>query len=248
MKGRIVLIAFFLLALLIVEQGIAGAYVQESTPLEIRLNRNLGFGLGGQIQGRFSIKVDGPEDLNLVEFYIDNQLIGEDSTPPFGLQFSTGDYENGVHQISAIGYTTGGRELASNRISRQFASILSVVLIVAAVIALVVGLRLASHFLTREKSTRTGSGIGYLGGTVCSNCGRPFGIHWWSPRLGFNRLDRCPHCGKWSMVSRSSAEALSAAEKLEDEPTEAETPSAEEQSNDDELLRRQIDESRYSDK
>ena len=92
-----------------------------------------------------------------------------------------------------------------------------------------------------------GSKFGYLGGTVCSNCGRSFGIHWWSLRLGFGRLDRCPHCGKWNMVSRSSADALAAVEQLESDPSQAESTDADLQTTDDEILRRQIDESRYSD-
>lgn len=248
MKGRIVLLLIVLWACSEFEPGVISAHAQESTPVDIRLSRDLGFGLGGQIQGRFSIKVDGPDELNRVEFYIDDRLIGEDRSPPFSVKFTTSDYEGGVHQLAAIGFTSDGRELQSNRITRQFASVQNVVLIVGALIALAVGLRLAIHYLTRGKRSNTGRSIGYLGGTVCSNCGRSFGIHWWSMRLGFGRLDRCPHCGKWSMVSRSSAEALAAAEQLEREPAQAESTITDQQAKDDEILRRQIDESRYSDK
>jgi hypothetical protein len=248
LKGRIVLLLIVLLACIESEPSAVSAYAQESTPVEIKLSRELGFGLGGQIQGRFSIKADGPVELNRVEFYIDDQLIAEDRSPPFSARFNTGDFEGGVHQLTAIGFTSDGRELLSNRISRQFVSVQNVVLIVGTIIVLVVGLRLASHYFTRGKHSNAGSSIGYLGGTVCSSCGRSFGIHWWSMRLGFGRLDRCPHCGKWSMVSRSSAEALAAAEQLESEPAKAESNINEQQAEDDEILRRQIDESRYSDK
>jgi hypothetical protein len=248
MRGRLVLLFIVLLACSESRLRAVSAYAQEATQVEIRLSRDLGFGLGGQIQGRFSIKVEGPDELHRVEFYIDDQLIGEDRSPPFSAIFNTGDYERGVHQLSAIGFTSDGRELLSNRITRQFASVQNVVLIVGAIIALVVGIRLASHYLTRGKRSSTGGSFGSLGGTVCSNCGRAYGIHWWSLRLGFGRLDRCPHCGKWSMVSRSSADTLAAADQFDSEPDRADPTEAEQQAEDDEILRRQIDESRYSDK
>jgi len=53
---------------------------------------------------------------------------------------------------------------------------------------------------------------GILGGIVCPICGLPFSLK----VMGFNwftgKLQRCPHCGKWSVVKRTSAEALATAE------------------------------------
>ncbi len=225
----------------------AGAHFQESTPLELRLKRNLGFGMGGQIQGTFSLNVNGPDNLERVEFYIDDSRIGEDNTAPFGTSFNTGDYDRGVHTLMALGYTSDGRELRSNRITREFASIQSVALIVGGIIVLVVGFRIASHYLTRGKGSSSSADYGFLGGTICANCGKPFGIHWGSIRLGLGRFDRCPHCGKWNMVNRTSAEDLERAATLDQEAEPSMSSTAGDQAGDDELIRKQLDDSRFSD-
>jgi len=247
MIRRSILLTLLLLSCFAIFRSEARAYIQESTPLELRLKRKLGFGMGGQIQGTFSLNVNGPDNLERVEFYIDDSPVSEDTTSPFGTSFNTSDYDRGVHTLMAIGYTSDGRELRSNRITREFASIQSVALIVGGIIVLIVGFRLASHYLTRNKGASSTTDFGFLGGTVCPNCGRPFGIHWWSLRLGFGRFDRCPHCGKWKMVSRTSAENLeqAAALDLESEPPTSST--SERQTDEDELLRRQLDDSRFSD-
>jgi hypothetical protein len=247
MFQRLLLLTLFLVVISATSRSEAGAYFQESTSLELRLKRNLGFGMGGRIQGRFSLTASGPDNLERVEFYIDDSPVSEDTTSPFGTSFNTSDYDRGVHTLMAIGYTSDERELRSNQITREFASIQSVALVVGGIIVLIVGFRLASHYLTRNKGASSTTDFGFLGGTVCRNCGRPFGIHWWSLRLGFGRFDRCPHCGKWNMVSRTSAENLeqAAALDLESEPPVSET--REQQAADDDLLRQQLDDSRFSD-
>jgi hypothetical protein len=247
MIRRSLLLTLLLISCFAIFRSEAGAHYQESTSLELRLKRNLGFGMGGQIQGRFSLNVSGPDNLERVEFYIDDSLVGEDSTSPFGTSFNTGDYDRGAHTLMAIGYTSDGRELRSNRITREFASIQSVALIVGGIIVLVVGFRMASYYLARSKGTSSSADFGYLGGTICPNCGRPFGIHWWSIRLGLGRFDRCPHCGKWKMVNRTSAENLERAATLDQEAEPPMSSTSGQQADEDELLRRQLDDSRFSD-
>ena len=53
---------------------------------------------------------------------------------------------------------------------------------------------------------------GLLGGAVCPKCGYPFPRHFWGLNLGVGKLDRCESCGKWSVVTRASADQLAAAE------------------------------------
>ena len=54
------------------------ALAQEET-LTLSLSRDWGYGgFGGDIQGTFSFHAKGPADLARVEFYIDDQIIGED--------------------------------------------------------------------------------------------------------------------------------------------------------------------------
>jgi len=182
--------------------------------LSLRLNRDFGYGLAGQMQGTFSFIVSGPESLTRVEFILDDEIIGEDTVAPFRFRFDTGDYSNGSHKLKAIGYTAGAQTLQSETITRQFVPGNSVMWIVILIVAVVIVARIATILLTRSSNgSRTGSAtFGYLGGAVCPSCGHPFGIHWWSPRLGIRRYDRCSNCGKWNLIQRASDEALAKAD------------------------------------
>ena len=60
------------------------------------------------------------------------------------------------------------------------------------------------------------------------------------------KLDRCPHCGKWSVVRRATPAELSAAEAAElaaAKAEQAETPGLSEE----ERLRQELEDSRYQD-
>jgi hypothetical protein len=182
--------------------------------LSLRLSRDFGYGLAGQMQGTFSFLVSGPESLTRVEFILDDEVIGEDTVAPFRFRFDTGDYSNGSHKLKAIGYTAGAQTLQSETITRQFVPGNSVIWIVFFIVAVVIVARIATILLTRSsKGSRTGSAtFGYLGGAVCPSCGHPFGIHWWSLRLGIRRYDRCSNCGKWNLIQRASDEELTKAD------------------------------------
>ena len=80
---------------------------------------------------------------------------------------------------------------------------------------------------------------------MCPKCGRPFALHWWSFHVGFQKFDRCDHCGKWSRVGRSSREKLAEAEMAEQESAPAHTPAPEPSA--EAKLKRQLDESRFTD-
>ena len=88
---------------------------------------------------------------------------------------------------------------------------------------------------------------GVLGGVVCPKCGHPFELQWWGVNISFvGKYDRCPHCGKWSVVRRASREALLAAEAAEyaEHATSVPRPVP----NAEEKLREQIDDSRFTDR
>jgi hypothetical protein len=55
------------------------------------------------------------------------------------------------------------------------------------------------------------------------------------------KLERCPYCGKWSVVAAASREALAAAQAAEVAASKPAVPGP----SPDEELRRQIEESRY---
>jgi hypothetical protein len=56
----------------------------------------------------------------------------------------------------------------------------------------------------------------------------PLARHFLAPNIGLKKLERCPHCGRWSLVSRASAEDLVAAEaRLKGETPPGLSPEAE---------------------
>ena len=113
-----------LLAALLAMVLTAPALAQEELPeLEIRLYRDWGYGgFGNDIQGTFSIRVSGPDDLAEVRFYIDEILLGTGSEAPFKIQFNTDNFDPGVHQVSAVGILADGTELRSRVITAEFLS------------------------------------------------------------------------------------------------------------------------------
>lgn len=224
----------------------ASALAQDEPALELRLSRDNGFGLGNQMQGNFSYRVSGPEDLVRVEYLMDGEVIGESTEEPFRFRFVTDDYGLGVHEMSAVGYTAGGQTLESNVIRGDFVDPQISSNFTFAIIGLVIVVVLARFLFFRQGSGKTNKGYGAFGGAVCSNCGRPFARHWWGPNLIAARLDRCPHCGKWQGTRRASPDELAAAEAFEAEldglPAQPESEIDEE-----ERLRRQLEDSRYED-
>lgn len=241
---------FYFLAVLISLSAFSGAVHgrQDDPALELGLSRDLGYGSGAQIQGRFSYRVSAPDNVVRVEFLLDGEVIGEDAEPPFRLQFSTGDYELGWHELSAIGYTDTGAVLRSNALQRQFVPSQTGLYIVGAVVLLAVGFRVISHLLTRDRSSGKPGGYGMYGGAVCKHCGRPFSRHWWSPGLLVGRLERCPHCGKWSLTQPASPQMLASAEAFARElDQEADNEVDDVDEGEAERLKRQLEESRFDD-
>lgn len=229
------------------QSDVYAAAQNEEPVLRLRLRRDLGYGSGAQIRGRFSLIVDEVDDLQRVEFFIDEEVIGEDSEAPFRLQFETGGYELGWHTLRAVGYTADGRALASNVFQRQFVTGSASTYIVIGIVALVLGLRLVSYLVTRNKETEPKWSYGMYGGAVCPRCGWPFSRHWWAPNLLVGKLDRCPHCGKWHFSTRATPQMLASAQRFAEE-MEAEEQEAIEQPDEpdeEELLRRRLDESRF---
>ena len=242
------LVALMLLIPLVMTGGVL-AQSDDEPALTLRLRRDFGYGLGSQMQGRFSYRVSGPDDLVRVEFLLDGRVIGEDTESPFRLNFQTGNYDLGQHTMSAIGFSAAGEELRSNSITREFVAGNSVIWIVLVVIGLAVGFQVFRFFFTRQRSGSKGGqrGYGYLGGTVCPNCGRPYSIHWWSLRFVGNRLDRCPHCGKIAVIQRASPDALNAAEAFEREMDGGDTKPMVKGLSEKERIHRHLDDSRYED-
>jgi hypothetical protein len=237
----------------------AQAATPECPELQIGLRRDFGYASGtGKIQGTFTISARGPTDLKRVIFYLDGQPMGEVQQAPFSLRFSTDAYDLGEHTFSAQGYTSRG-ECESNSITAVFVTAKegweAGLKILVPILSLVFGVMVIMIVATVFSSGLTGKHLkdlppgaerkyGLAGGGICPRCKRPFARHLLSPNLVVGKLERCPYCGKLSVVAARSMSELRAAEAAElsaagAAPTNAASP--------DEQLLNELDDSRYQD-
>jgi len=232
------------------------ASAQDDDKLSLHLSRDFGYSSGtGKIQGTFSMKVTGPDNLMRVAFYIDDQPIGEVNEEPFRLRFITDDYGAGIHSLYAVGYTGDNRELKSNVIRAEFVSAeegwQAGLKILGPLLAIVAGVLIFSFilmFITGKKTKNLPPGTlrnyGVVGGAICPRCDRPYPRHVWAPNLLVGKLERCPFCGKWAVVAAKPLAELRAAEAAEMGSEYVETPSAED---DEDRLRKELENSRFQD-
>jgi hypothetical protein len=217
------LLVFSLLLLLLTPFA---ALAQEEGTLVLRLSRDFGAGFGTDIEGRFSMRVDEPPvEVVRVEFLLDDVVIGEVDAPPFRWQFSTSEYAPGTHRMQAVGYTAVNEAIPSNTITRNFLSGSEsrsrMLWVVLPLLLLVVGGRiLANRIANRGRKVEKGQANvhGPFGGTICRKCGRPFARHWWGFNIVVGKYDRCPHCGKWSIVQALPPEVLDSVVEALDTP------------------------------
>ncbi len=198
--------------------AVAPAHAQESS-LSLRMSRDFGYaGFGNDIEGLYSLHASGPANLAQVEFYIDSELIASVEEEPFRVQFTTKDYDPGERIIYAIGYTADGQQLRSNEFTRTFLSPEEARGKVTELIFPLLGIMLAITLVAsvlpavfnRSKPERGKYGLS--GGAVCPKCELPFPLRFFSFNMGTRKLERCPHCGKWSLVRRAKKDELAAAE------------------------------------
>ena len=226
----------------------------QNEELTISFSRDFGYSSGGgDIQGLFSIKVSGPDTLTKVVFYMDDTVMGEDAEAPFGFQFQTDSYPPGEHAMYAIGTTSDGRELKTKVVNANFVSAeeanqatMRIVIPVLVIVGVAILLSVAVPLLTGRKTVALEPGMhrNYtMGGTICPKCQRPFAMHLYGINLGLSKLDRCPYCGKWSVVRRQSLEKLRAAEEAELESAK-ETGSVQGMT-EEEKLKKQLEDSKF---
>jgi len=207
---RYVVVFVFLLVVLSTGVHSTSAQEEEQETLTLKLNRDFGFGFGGVIQGTFTLKATSPADLHRVDFMIDGEVIDSIRGEPFQTSINTNDYSSGNHRLQAVGYIDSGQTIQSDVASRQFVPGSTTRLVVILLVGLVLIGRFSAYFISRssKKSEDSSGKFGFFGGAICPRCGQAFGIHWWSPRMGIKRYDRCSNCGKWSFIQRASANAI----------------------------------------
>jgi hypothetical protein len=220
------------------------------------MSRDMGYSSGtGQIEGTFSLKASGPDDLQKVTFLMDGQPMGEDSETPFSLRYNTGSYSTGVHVLSAVGTTGDGHTLSSNEIKVEFVpaeeGLKAAGRIAIPIVAVSFGIILLSFVLPlitgRGKKSNVPLGAprryGMLGGAICPKCSRPFSMSLFGMNLLVGRLERCPHCGKFSLMRHASPQMLRQAELAELEMAPEQTAGPE--LTEEERLRKEVDSSRF---
>jgi len=211
-------ILFLLIAFILVMP----VFAQENAEsLVLDFNRDFGYGgFGGEIQGRFSLKVTSPDDIVRVEYFMDGERVYEGSEPPFKWQFNTANFTEGRHTFSAIGYKPDGTELHAPEFTRVFLSAdqawnetgdMIVPILVLVGIATFAGV-LGPVLLGRKKKHTPGV-YGMAGGAICPRCTFPYSRNMMALNMLVGKLSRCPHCGKWAIAPQASSDALQAAEE-----------------------------------
>jgi hypothetical protein len=253
MRKKVIMIVMVLGVVVLFSSFASISSAAQTAGLTLSLSRDFGYaGFNNDIQGLFSITVQGPSGLERVEYYLDSTKLGESQNPPFRLQFTTDSYALGWHKLTAVGYMTDGRALNSNSITVEFVpakSSLGVILPILAVVLLAVLAASLIPLLSGRKLARLTPGsersYGVGGGAVCPRCDRPFPLTIFSMHVGSQKLARCPFCGKWSFVHAEALDVLRRAEKDEIDKSEPLGPVARETEAD--TMNKDIDESKYQD-
>jgi hypothetical protein len=210
----VLFILFFLLP--------GAAFAQtDADVLPLRINRNFGLGLGRTIQGSFSLHVEDLENLEMVEFLIDDEVVSTVAVAPFRFSFSTNEFLPGVHRISALGTFKDGLVQHAAPQTYEFIGaeeargvtmkILLPILLIVGVVMLLSSI--GPILLGRKKGSSKLGEYGMAGGAVCPRCELPFSRHTFAPNLLIGKLERCPHCSKYSIVPRAGANLLQEAEE-----------------------------------
>jgi hypothetical protein len=238
---------------------LVGFLVAASTPslqtpdagVRLHLGRDFGFYASGQMQGAFTLSVDGVDNPARVDYIIDGQRVVQVTQAPFRYSFSTSAYSPGPHQLQAVVRTTTGMTLRTPVSTYTFLTAdeaqratLRILLPLGGGILLfsLTGILATAVLSGRPRAHRAGQ-YSAAGGAICPRCARAFSRHFMSLNLVVGKLEHCPHCGAWSVVPAASREALHAAE----ERAAAAQPAGPAPTNEAELLRRQVDESRFLD-
>lgn len=222
-------------------------YAQEQT-ITIDLKRDMGYGgFNGDIQGRFSMRVNSSLPIASVTYFIDAQAMATLTEAPFHLTFTTDAYPPGWHVISAQATLEDGTQLQADDLKREFVEKGQVwdrmKTLVIPILIIVIPITLISVFVSMRQNKNFQLGVyGTKGGAVCKKCQLPFSRNYFSPNVGFGKLEKCPHCGKQQITRPASAAALQEAEArytAETNPTTS-TPATEE-----EKLKQMIENSKF---
>ena len=184
--------------------------------------REFGVGLPGAVQGRMSVTIKGDLDaVDTVAYMIDAQEMAVVTAQSLKFQFNTDDYPAGEHSFYALVTTKTGELKQTAPIMMKFIAAdeartltRNVFLGIGAILLVVVlaGVLLAKRQVKASKAHGV-STAGLWGAAVCPKCGRAFTRTLVGLNLLFKRYEPCPHCGKWSVTQRATAQEVDQAER-----------------------------------
>lgn len=266
-KSFLSVLSVFAVKALSLNLGLAGLLLVTATAwaqddeLTLGVHRTFGYGNGSQIQGNFRLSISGPDDLQSVTFTVDGETLATDTEPPFEARFVTDSYALGWHELGATGTTAGGQTLTARPRRFEFVSggqafetVGRIMVPVFGILLIVMVFSLAGPILAAWRGRNqpplpagAPRQYGLLGGSICPKCGRPFARHWWGLNMVIGKLDRCDHCGRWSIVQAQPHDVLARAEAAELEHERARQAAGAPAISAAEQRRRALDESRYQD-
>lgn len=208
----------FLLLIAILGAARGAVLAQDETVFDLNLRRDWGYGMGSDIQGRMSLSLAGDlSQVSKVDYYVDDNLVSEQTEAPFRYAFNTDDYTPGQHKLIAQVHTSDGQStttapLVYNFISAQSAN-KTTVRLVGGILAVTILVSLVSFLIARRTGGKDGKASSLLGLAICTQCGQTFPRSIFRMNLVAGKFERCPHCGKWQLTQRASAEAIQQADR-----------------------------------
>jgi hypothetical protein len=192
---------------------------------------------------------------------VDDAVLAVDEEPPFAAVLLTDSYALGPHALGATGTTASGQTLTAAArhfefvaSSEAFDTVRNIFGPIAVVLGLVMVFAVAGPLLASLRGRNqpplpagAPRKYGVLGGTICPKCHRPFSRHWWGLNMLTGKLDRCDHCGRWSIVQALPRDMLAKAEAAELADERARQPAAAPALSEAEQRRKALEESRFRD-
>ncbi len=148
-----------LLLLVCVFAVLAVPLAQAKPSIDFTFRKDNGYGIGNSIGGLWTVQANVSADVQYVEFFLDGQLVQNDTSTPFSWQFDTSNYSPGSHAIKAVAYDSAG-ETAFLQIERNFeetsTQTVTIVIIAVAVAIVVAAVGFAVY---RIRATKTDTRI-----------------------------------------------------------------------------------------
>ena len=134
-----------ILGILLIAAGLiayAPMQVAAQDDLTLSLTRNIGIGLGGIIQGTFTLHGSGPEEVQNITVYFNGEQVHFANGNTLAWQFNTDDYPAGSTNITLLGVdNTGETYVASTSVmflsAAMGTAIFGIVIVVVAVLIIV---------------------------------------------------------------------------------------------------------------